>query len=1014
MELKEQRFAAKGRLATALLQWLNLRPEEGERTWLMFAFYTVTSIGMLWLEASTVGLFLNEYGAESLPWIYVVGAGLGSFLGIMYSWMQRFLPLRQVIVSVAIFMAIPLLFFRVALNIAIAAAVTIFLMRLWLEAIFALNDLNTSIAANQLFNIREIKRTYPLISSGILLADVISGFSLPVLLRIVGLNNVLVASCVMMLLGAFLLFYLSRTYKQAFPDAPRTSSLENEPDFTNRRLGGPLKGYVIPLFGFFILAEALHLVVDFLFLSELEQQNPAGQDLAIGIASFLGLFNGILGLFELVMQWFASSRIVERFGVFAAATLLPAAVVLLSVFSLTPILPFFWGLVSLKFIEELLKYTLIEGTGPVFFQPLPDSIRSNIQSLVNGIAEPLAVGVTGVAILAAIWLCRLVFPTATAQEILRLQGTVFLVSVVLMGLGWFFIVWILRSRYLGLLVSSAERGRLGVSDVDMRALKRTVVETLEQKGNEDDKRSCIELLTQIDPEHVGEALASLLPNLSPNLQRQSLEVMLNHPNPIYTSHLRTLLNQSVTPEVLALALRYIWLTEPELDIEQLRPYLRADIDPVVRGTAASSIMRRGNREQKAEATNALRHMLTHKQERERVMGCRALGEADYLQGLRLFIPNLLQDESLRVRCALLEVIASTHLEEYYPSLLRGLYYKSTRESAMRALVRLENEILDRLVALAEDIHKPDLVRMHAWTAIGQIGTLESLNVLVNHLVTSWGTTRRNILRILLKIPKEGGIEGVLDRIGRSGVETLIDQELMLMGQIYQALIGLNPEETVGREANLLRRALRDVISDSVDRLFLLMKFLYPLGSIQAAAFNLKSGVRTNMARGLEILDNTLDIPSKRILLSILDRRADEEKLQSLSELIEIESLSASDRLRRLVDLRHFISEWPLACCFHLARASRWSLTGEQTLACLNHPKSFVREAVLAYLKVASPRALAELLPRMKNDRDRLVASQVKEMMAELGIADSPQQASSTAGGPQGFPNYPGLPGLEAT
>lgn len=1013
MELKDRRFAKSG-FAQALLQWLNLRPEEAERTWLMFAFYTATSVGLLWLEASTVGLFLDEYGADSLPWIYVAGAGIGSFLGVIYSWMQKFLPLRRVIVAIAILMALPLLLFRLGLEIVIIASITIFVMRLWLEAIYVLNDLNTSITANQLFNIREIKRTYPIVSSGILLADVLSGFSLPPLLQFVGLRNVLLVSCLLMLLGAAILLYLSQTYHQAFPDTVRSSEIDSEHDFTNRRLGGPLKGYVIPLFTFFIFTEAVYIIVDFLFLSELEQQNPAGQDLAIGIASFLGVFNGILGIFELVMQWFISSRMVEKFGVFFAASLLPTGLVMLGGFSLTPGVPFFWGLVSLKFIEELLKYTVIEGTGPVLFQPLPDSIRSNIQSMVNGVAEPLAISATGVGILATIWFTHLLFPNASDTAQVELQGVIFLGSIVLMALAWLFVIWLLRSRYVGLLVSSAERGRLGVSDVDLRTLKRTVMETLENKGSDEDKRSCIELLTQIDPEHVGEALAPLLAHLSPPLQRQSLEVMLQHPSVAYISHVRALLSQTITPEVFALALRYIWLTEPDLDIEQLRPYLRAEVDPVVRGTAAALIMRRGNREQKAEATNALRHMLTHKQERERVMGCRALGEADYLQGLRLFIPNLLQDESLRVRCALLEVIASTHLEEYYPSLLRGLYYKSTREAAMRALVRLNNEVLDRVVELAEDIHKPDLVRMQAWMAIGQMGTRESLDTLVDRLMTGWGITRRNILRILLKMPGEAGIEGVLDRMGRSGVEILIDQELMLMGQIYQALIELNSDRVLGREANLLRRALRDSIADSVDRLFLLMKFLYPLGSIQAAAFNLKSGVRTNMARGLEILDNTLDIPSKQILLNVLDRRSDEEKLQSLSELVAIESLSPSDRLRRLLDLRHFISDWALACCFHLALAERWSLSAEQTLACLGHPKGFVREAVLAYLRVASPRALLELLPRMKNDRDRLVAAQVKEMMAQLGISDSSPHTPTATGGSQGFPNYPGIAGLEAT
>lgn len=141
-----------------------------------------------------------------------------------------------------------------------------------------------------------------------------------------------------------------------------------------------------------------------------------------------------------------------------------------------------------------------------------------------------------------------------------------------------------------------------------------------------------------------------------------------------------------------------------------------------------------------------------------------------------------------------------------------------------------------LVQLAEDIHKPDIVRMHAWGSIGQIGTLEALDTLVVHLMTAWGTTRRNILRILLKIPQEAGIDGVLDRLGRSGVEVLIDQEICFMGQIYAALLDLTPERVRGREADLTRRALRDLQTDARERLFLLLKFLYPLEAMAIVCF----------------------------------------------------------------------------------------------------------------------------------------------------------------------------------
>ncbi|NEP08128.1 MAG: HEAT repeat domain-containing protein, partial [Okeania sp. SIO4D6] len=410
----------------------------------------------------------------------------------------------------------------------------------------------------------------------------------------------------------------------------------------------------------------------------------------------------------------------------------------------------------------------------------------------------------------------------------------------------------------------------------------------------------------------------------------------------------------------------------------------------------------GDRGQKAEATNVLRRMITSKLEKERVMGVRALGEADYLQGLRLYVPSLLQDESLRVRKYCMDVIAATRLESYYPSLLRGLSYKSTREAALQALVRLGNDGIPMLVKLADDSHKSDLVRLQAWNAIGEIGTIEALDALVNRMMTTWGITRRNILRRLLTMPGEVGIEGVLERVGRSGVEILIEQELMFMGQVYAGIVDLSGvditstttlspivEEVNGKLSTdytqMLLRALKLLELDAIERCFLLMKFLYPLGAIQAAAFNIKSDSRSNLARGLEILDNTVDISCKRSLIDILDQNSYEEKLSSLSEMVVYKLMAPSERLRHLLNLRHFLSDWALACCLQMARAARWGLTAEQTLVCLRHPTGFVREAALAYLRMASQRALVELLPNLRSDPDPLVAAQVEQMIVEFGI-----------------------------
>jgi hypothetical protein len=282
------------------------------------------------------------------------------------------------------------------------------------------------------------------------------------------------------------------------------------------------------------------------------------------------------------------------------------------------------------------------------------------------------------------------------------------------------------------------------------------------------------------------------------------------------------------------------------------------------------------------------------------------------------------------------------------------------------------------------------VKLHAWNTIGQIGTLEALDELVMNLTTSWGATRRNILRILLKLPHERGINAVLDRLdGRRGLQGLIDQELILIGQIYAALVDLSREILIlqGRHnedsGELLRRSLRYQRIDGLERIFLLLRFLYPTSAIQAAAYCLQSDLGTSIARGIEILDNTIDIPNKQALLIIVDRRSDTEKLQALSDLITYTPMLPAERLRYLLDLRHFLDDWPLACCFHLARESRWSLTSEHTLTCMRHPTDFVREAVLSYLTVASPRALIKLLPIMQTDSAPLVAGHARRLLKRV-------------------------------
>jgi hypothetical protein len=83
------------------------------------------------------------------------------------------------------------------------------------------------------------------------------------------------------------------------------------------------------------------------------------------------------------------------------------------------------GVVLLKFLDEWLRYTLVATIRPVLFQPIPGQVRSTVQSLVAGIAEPISMGATGLVILLVIGLAnQLGLQGDLAQAQLFLLGTV--------------------------------------------------------------------------------------------------------------------------------------------------------------------------------------------------------------------------------------------------------------------------------------------------------------------------------------------------------------------------------------------------------------------------------------------------------------------------------------------------------------------------------------------------------------------------------------------------------------
>ena len=955
-------------ISRKILRTLNLRPEEVERTVLMFLFNASVFVGGVWLEGISDSLVLSTFSVETLTWAYMAIAVVVSIMGVFYSWLQRILPLRTVMLGMGFLVALPVFGFWLGLGMkgTFLYGASIFGARLWVDAVYTISYINSDIAANQLFNIREVKRAFPIVGTGVTVAEIISGFSLPILAHSIGLTNVTLVAFGMLMFSTVLLFYISQRYRQAFPNSAYNEAEDGE--LSTPRMQGNLRSYVTVLFGFFMLSQLVFFVIAYQFFGQLEV-NLKNAD---SIASFVGNMGGILGVMKLIVQLFGSSRVTEKIGLFFTVLIPPVLTIILSI--LAGFAPFglMVGFVALRGCDDLFRYTIVASTAPVLFQAIPDQFRSRIQSFVRGVADPISTGLAGAAILGITELLKsLGIDFATASRI-------FAGITVLLALAWISVIFLLRRGYLNLLIQSVERGQLSLTDVDVKEVRRAVAESLVRSRSQADQFVYIELLSQVAPQTVGESLAPLLLQMTPELQQQSLDAMLLNPDARYLPIIKDLLQSPIaSPQVRSLCLRYTLLADPNPDIAGLRKYLGPEQNPLTRSTAVALMMRLGTPAQIAEATNTLRQMVTSPHQPERVLGCQALAEASYMQSLRFYVPMLLQDPSIEVRCALLKAIAATREEDYFPSVIRGLFYKATRQAAYEALVKLGDDALESLLQLGQDRERLESVRLRAWEIMGDIGTPAAVTMLASQLGKAWGKKRRTILRTLIRISHEAGIEVTLEMIGRSGVETMVNQELSVMAEAWAAIQDLPQDQISTMEADLLREALNLETEDSLERLFLLMKLLYTPSAIQAASFNILSGSKGSLARGIEILDNTIDLTHKQMILAIVDKRIISERLRILSDLYPYQPMSGVKRLRHLVEVRHCLSDWTLACCFHVGRSHWWGIPARETLACLDHPTGFVREAVISYLQVASPRSLEKFLPKLQNDRDALVGAQAR-------------------------------------
>jgi hypothetical protein len=372
-------------------------PPPGTVVGLLTAQALAFGVALALLVIPANALFLDAYGSEWLPATYIAIAVFGSGASALVARAAR--RTRLVRIAAATIGALAALYAASWLTLmaggvwASAVLLVLFPIALQLGFVFIGGQ------AGRLLDVRQMKERFPRVVSGFAVGFLLGGLlGIPLLSLLGSTEHLLLATTAAQLGFLGLLIATERRFPEvrAAPagDAPAVARPPLRTLFAS--------GLVLFLLVYQVLSAMGSQVVDFLLFDRAAAQY-SGDDLT----RFLSAFTVVLNLADILFLALVAGPLLRRFGLRLGLVLNPAVVTavlaIMAVVAAGPGAAAF-GLFVLAGVAQIADIAATDGTTRTSinasYQIVPVEERLAVQAVVEGIGVPVAIGVTGVLLLA--------------------------------------------------------------------------------------------------------------------------------------------------------------------------------------------------------------------------------------------------------------------------------------------------------------------------------------------------------------------------------------------------------------------------------------------------------------------------------------------------------------------------------------------------------------------------------------------------------------------------------------
>ncbi len=813
------------------LKTLNVRPNEWWLVKKLFILQFLQGGGIAFFFTASFSLFLHEVGITKLPYVLIYSAFLLWVTGFIYSKIEHKYDTGKLTIIVTVFITISMLFFRIAF-VAVKAQWFLYFMFSWFNVLYLLNNLEFWGLASLLFDVRQSKRLFSVVSAGDIPAKFI-GYTLALFtVDYIGTINLLWAGAICMLASIPFLISIKKsghlaeqkhTHKQEVKKSTRHTLSTLAKNFTGNLL-------IRRLAVLTIIISSCFIIINYAFYAGVKE---AFKD-DLSLTQFIAFFGAFTRIIALIVKMIFTGRLINRLGIIKSLLITPLVMLVMIVMVLmaqrmegnTRLIFYLFG-ATLTAIE-ILRSAINNPVFITLMQPLPTHERLRAHNIVKGIMDPFASLFTGILLLL----------------LLQYQPHADLTNIyyILFGLGILWVIGIYRvnNQYLKSIIKTISSNYFNRQDfkINDTATLKWVKEKV-QTGSEIEVINILKILDSGKNHKFDELVLTSLLHPSEKIKVEALTLIRQKNIPVAADILLKVLAENDSDNIKAATIQT--LCKMGVDNEFMLPYLQNKSSEIVQATTAG-LINYGYGQIKLEAEACLNQLIQSTNSKEKIIAAEILGELNGTENHERIL-QMLQEEDKEVRRAVLVSAGKSHNIELLKEVLNKI---STDEKNVLQSLFLSGET--SLSVIKEAIDNKVTTQLQKEKLIFLTGRIsgDKAHALLLDLMSSQHQLYKSVTKALYRshyvatngLQKTALEKKALDLLAHSAGIIYMQNRLQPQQEKYLILI------------NSLQIELTD-LRDAVLYIFALLYDREQINKVRSAYLN---GKKVNIINGMEIIE----------------------------------------------------------------------------------------------------------------------------------------------------------------